>query len=257
MNTSKSAPLENIAADLVRRGLPIEYAERSAAELADHYGDLVVELRATGLSESQATTEATRRLGDARTLVKKTVREYQHRFWCGRWPLLTFLLGPIPLLVVAWVVIILVAFCISWPLQQMGFTVNPITDGVVSPLEYAVTYVAHALFLFLAPAVALMALARLAKKAAMGSGWVCLSASILALLAGSFVLHFAYAIRPDMPADQPLLMIGLPMLDSWRWYTRNPVLVAQSLFPLGIAAVLLLRQKQLSLRAQQLVLDDC
>ena len=46
MNILTPAPLESIASDLVRRGLPVEYAQRAAAELADHHGDLVAELRA-------------------------------------------------------------------------------------------------------------------------------------------------------------------------------------------------------------------
>ena len=53
--------------------------------------------------------------------MKKTVREYQRRYWCGRWPLITFLLGPIPLLLLAvagdrrWL-----SFCDCWPLEQAG-----------------------------------------------------------------------------------------------------------------------------------------
>ena len=94
MNTPES--LNGMVSDLIRRGLPADYATRAAAEFSDHHRDLVEELQASGLSESQATTEASHRLGDSRTLVKKTVREYQRRFWCGRWPLLMFLFGPIP-----------------------------------------------------------------------------------------------------------------------------------------------------------------
>ena len=257
MNTLTPAVLEHVATDLVRRGLPVDYALRAAAELGDHYRDLVAEMCAEGFDEAAASVEALRRLGNARSIMRKTVREYQSRFWCGRWPLLTYLLGPILILAVVWVAIGLTAFCIFWPLEQMGFSVNPITDGVVSPLEYLVNRFIQALFLFIAPAIALVVLSRLAKKAAMGSSWVCLSASILAVLAGMFLLDFAYAVRADMPADQPLVVIGLPMLDSWKWYTRNPVLVAQSLLPLGIATGLLLRRRQLALRCERLLLADC
>ena len=49
MNTDTPAPLEDIAADLVRRGLPVDYAQRAAAEFADHHRDLVDELQRSGL----------------------------------------------------------------------------------------------------------------------------------------------------------------------------------------------------------------
>ena len=85
--------------ELVRRGLPADYASGAAAELADHHRDVVEELRATGLDDSAAETEAAQRLGDRRLLVKKAVREFQRRHWCGRWPLLTFFIGPVVLLI--------------------------------------------------------------------------------------------------------------------------------------------------------------
>lgn len=103
MNTLTPAAIEHIAADLVRRGLPIDYAQRAAAELVEHHHDLVAELCHSGFEEQGACAEASRRLGDASTLTQKTVREYQCRYWCGRWPLLTFLLGPVFTLAFAWI----------------------------------------------------------------------------------------------------------------------------------------------------------
>ena len=77
-----------------------------------------------GLDEVAASTEAVRRLGDSRTLVKKTVREYQRRFWCGRWPLLTFLLGPIVFAVLSFVAIVLLAYCIFIAVGAAGNSVR-------------------------------------------------------------------------------------------------------------------------------------
>ena len=129
MNTPDA--LNELYAQLVRRGLPAEYARRAAAELVDHLRDLLDELQAVGMSESQAAAEASHRLGDSRTLVKKTVREYQRRYWCGRWPLITFLLGPIPVLVFTWVVFCFVAFCLLWPLDKLGLD----KIGLVGPYK--------------------------------------------------------------------------------------------------------------------------
>ena len=65
--------------ELIRRGLPADYASSAAAELADHHRDLVGELCNTGMDESAAAREAAQRLGDHRSLVKKSVREFQRR----------------------------------------------------------------------------------------------------------------------------------------------------------------------------------
>src|SRR4051812_19847557 len=100
MNTPES--LSDMVSDLIRRGLPVDYSERAAAEFTDHYRDLVEELQASGWSESQASVEASQRLGDPRTLAKKTVREYQRRYLCARWPLITFIVAPIPTILAAW-----------------------------------------------------------------------------------------------------------------------------------------------------------
>ena len=104
MNTSTHEPLEAMVADLIRHGLPADYARRAAAELADHHRDLVEELQASGWTDEHAQSEASRRLGEPHELAKKTVREYQRRYWCGRWPLLTFFLGPIPGLLMVWMI---------------------------------------------------------------------------------------------------------------------------------------------------------
>ena len=82
---NKPESLSGMVSELIRRGLPAAYAERAVAELVDHRQDLLEELKATGISESQADTETVERLGSPRMLVKKTVREYQRRYWCGRW----------------------------------------------------------------------------------------------------------------------------------------------------------------------------
>src|SRR5262245_40244470 len=102
MNTPES--LNGMISELVRRGLPSAYAQRSVAEFADHYRDLVEELQAAGCSEADACAEASRRLGDSHTLIRKTVHAYRRRSWLARWPLVTFLLAPIPALIATWFV---------------------------------------------------------------------------------------------------------------------------------------------------------
>jgi len=241
----------HFAADLVRRGLPPDYAQRAAVELSDHHHDLVAELCHAGLDEVAASTEAARRLGDSRTLVKKTVREYQRRFWCGRWPLLTFLLGPIVFAVLSFVAIVLLAYCISLPLAQVGIRFDHTPDGIRSPRENVEAIVAHVLFLFVAPAVSLLILARLARKAALGSGWLWLSTGVLTLVVSCIWLGFASETRMNLPADQGITMVGLPILR----FAHDPMYIAQCLLPLGIGAGMILRMRRHSRRAELMMLE--
>ncbi len=259
MNTQKLH--DGFQTELVRRGLPVEYASGAAAELADHHRDVVDELRATGLDNSAAETEAANRLGDRRSLVKKSVREFQRRHWCGRWPLLTFLLGPIPLLFLIWAATMLVALCILWPLEKMGLELNAPPDGIISTGERVGLYVAQGLYLFVAPALVMFVLARLIKRSAMGSHWLCLGAGVLAAFVGLFLFDYSDVVRVDLPADKVMMVMGLPMFESWaatwKWYTHDPLHIVQFLLPLGIAAAMVLRSKQLALRSRRPMIGGC
>jgi hypothetical protein len=197
--------------------------------------------------------------------VKKTVREYQRRFWCGRWPLITFLLGPIPLLILTWLAAMLMAsLLILLPMYLLGFNVNHSHDGIISTSEYIGEYLYRAWHLFATPALVMYLLARLASRAAMGSSWICLSATILALFVGLWACEFPGKIKVIdrvAQADEFMVVISLPMAESWKatwsWYTRDLLHICQFLLPIAIAATMILRAKQLSLRAQRLPSTAC
>jgi hypothetical protein len=266
MSTNTLEVHDGIVGALVRRGLPIDYAQRAAAELADHHGDLVGELRAAGMDESSATADASRRLGDTRRLVKKTVREYQRRFWCGRWRLTTFLFAPIPLLVLAWIGTALVAgVCLVLPLYLIGVKLSGPPDGIVSMGDYAGVYLAQALYYFIAPTLVMLLLARQAKRAALGWRWVAVSACVVACSACIIKcgfpmpeLNHRYLDGTPVPADRFLITATLvaPGLSEvcWAWYRDQ---FGRILLPFAVAAVFLIRNRQLALRSERLVHDGC
>jgi hypothetical protein len=267
MNTPES--LNGIVSDLVRRGLPVEYAQRAATELADHHRDLVEELQGTGLDEKQASTEASRRLGDSRALVKKTVREYQRRYWCARWPLLTFLLGPIPILILTYVAFMLALYMVLTPLEKLGLFRQTAPDGIITTAEWLLTLLAIALVGFAGPAVTMFVLARLAKRAALHWKWLVVSACLLGLTVGMVRCGFHEArLQPrtmdgnPVLADQGIMTIGVPILaptwrEAWNWYTYDLQQICQVLLPLAVVAAICLRAKQLSLHSARLIADGC
>jgi hypothetical protein len=251
MNTPEA--LNRMVSDLIRRGLPIEYAARAAAELADHHRDLVEELRPTGWSESQMNDEASRRLGDSRALIKKTVKEYQRRYWCARWPLLSFLLGPIPLVIGVSFAINMAAFCIVGPLHLLGY-VSGYADGIISPAERFQIYVLQAIHLFIAPTIAMLFLSWRARRAALPFLWIAISASTLFLMLVTIRCGIPDPI-PTMfasdgktvPADRYLWVMSVP--HSWSelasFITWTHV---QALVPFLILAGVAIHAAQLSRR---------
>jgi hypothetical protein len=250
MNTVTPAVLNTFAADLVRRGLPVDYAQRAASEIADHHRDLVAELSASGVDEPSAEIEAISRLGSPHTLVKKTVREYQRRFWCGRWPLLTFSFGPLVLLVAYFVAMVLVAYCILLPLEKLGIRMDQTVDGVVTQSEYVAAIVGRVLILYFGPAISLLILARLARKAAMRTTWLWLSTSILMVIACCIWSGFAGETRMNLPADMGVLAVGVPV----RRFAQDPLYVGQCLLPVLIGTGMVLRMRRQWRRAELLML---
>jgi len=122
-------------------------------------------------------------------------------------------------------------------------------------------YIAQALYFFVPPALVMFYLVRWSKRAALGSLWPLLSASILAAFLGLFLFDFSDVVRVNEPADRVLMVMGLPMVESWaatwRWYTHDPLHICQFLLPLVIATAFLLRNKQLAMRSRRLVGDGC
>jgi hypothetical protein len=251
MNSVTPEVSERFAAELVRRGLPVQYAERTAQELADHRRDLVEEFCADGDDPTVAQAKASERLGEMKALVRQTVREYQRRHWCGRRPLLTFLLGPLVLVVANFVAMVLAAYCVFLPLDKFGIRMDQTADGVVSRSEYLVTAVGHIVTLFVGPALSLLILARLARRAAMGSSWLWLSTGVLTLFASSIWYGLAGATMKNLPADQGILRVGLPI---WH-FAHDPMYIAQCLLPFGIGVGMILRMQQ-SRRAELSIYGD-
>lgn len=256
---------DGFQADLIRQGLPVDYAADAAAELADHHRDLVEELRSVGVDETSAATEAAQRLGDRRQLVKKSVREFQRRHWCGRWPLLTFLIAPIPLMVLTCLAMMLISVCLFWPLELLGINILSPPDGIISIGERIVVFVSQGLYFFLAPALVMFFLTQLGNRAVLGPQLPLLSASILAVFSGMFLFDFAdligKSIQLHSPADRVLMVMGLPLVESWeatwQWYTHDPVHVCQFLLPLAVATALLLHNKQLATPSLRIASDGC
>ena len=262
---------DGFQAELVRRGLPVEYSSGAATELADHHSDLVEELRANGFDASTAKNEAANRLGDRRQLVKKSVREFQRRHWCGRWPLLSFLIGPLVLLIATWTATILVLVAIGGVLKAAG--VNPdFQDGTTNTTKYVFSLFLIVWFVFLMPAVVILFLSRRARFSGLSRWWVVLAASVLAFNVGTIQVKFAgessKVVSRNLETGEQLapdtFMISLPLwicFDSFRdvydWYASSPRRICQFLLPVAFAGLLIWRHRLLAQRHGQSFRATC
>jgi hypothetical protein len=232
-------PLEGMVFELTRRGLPPEYALRATYELVDHHRDLVEELKARGWTETHAVQEASRRLGIPRQLVKETVREYQRRYWCARWPLITFVLGPLPAFFLVCFLTGFVAVAMG-KLLEKGAAPTPIETWI----EYTVAYSAKIWLTLVAPVLVVSLFCWLAKRAALAHAWPCLASLTIAVFV-AFV-QCTFSIHPS-EAHASVFMVGyhfwfLP--ECWNAsllrFFWNPWQLAQLVLPLAVTGVLLL-----------------
>jgi hypothetical protein len=235
--------------------------------MADHHRDLVDELSAAGMNEPQAVAEASRRLGDPRTLVENAVCQYQRRFWCARWPLITFLIAPLPVLLATWFMAVVVLKGGS----DLYFRWIGLERHDVGTLW--VKYACMIALLIVIPAFVTYAFARLAKRAALGWHWIILVTCIVGVFAGTVkwyrtgegTKNYHANPRTNQPLQQQPYSFSLiiPLFDpNWwywsgfrRWYASNPLQPLQFLLPLAAAGFVLLRNRQRSLRVQQLAID--
>ncbi|HEX3601634.1 MAG TPA: hypothetical protein VHU84_15890 [Lacipirellulaceae bacterium] len=261
MHTLES--IDSIVSQLIRRGLPQDYAQRAAAEFADHHRDLVQELQASGSSEPQAISEATRRLGDARTLVNKTVREYQRRHWCGRWPKLAFLVFPIPAMYALWLTALMLMLGLTIMLNKMGIIhLDQSSEGPLSPTQRTIAFGVVSCYILVLPVLMTVAFARMAKRARLGGRWIVISACLIGLCAGSVGFYHGPSFKSAADAvtrTNPTPAYGVdvcpfanaafwvhPLRSLFRMYTIGVFQPYQTLLPIAIGVILLIRSTRLT-----------
>lgn len=252
--TTLNAPHDFVPA-LIRRGLPADYAERTAAELADHRVDLVNELRAAGMSDAQAVAEAAQRLGDSRTLVKKTVREYQRRHLCGRWPLLTFLIGPIPTCISIWILTALLFATLGYLIGDY----SEATDRIETTAQFAIAYALKIWLTFGTPLLVVVGFCWLSARASLGRAWPCLASGGLALFVG-FAECVIYHGTAQHPSGRMLMNYPLwfpPEYGRLQFLWENQWQLAQLMMPLAATALVLLWGLHRSRRRSQVPFGGC
>src|SRR5215212_8415821 len=101
---------DELRSELRRQRLPRAYITRLLAELDDHYEDLLEE-GSTSMGAARKlkvkSDDLQQRLGEPAQLALFAAEKYHARNFWGRHPRITFLVGPLPLMVVMWVLYLL------------------------------------------------------------------------------------------------------------------------------------------------------
>ncbi len=243
-------PLDRLAQELKRRGLPQEYVARYVDELNDHIIDLIEERR-SGMSKDAPNSDALNtkptdwneiaaRIGDPATLAEAASVEFSRRTFCGRHPVLMFLLAPLPLAVLAWAAMFAASFGLMAGIvaiaqwlggdADMGVTVARWPTGVV--WMFATLFVLSATA---PPAALTVLLCRLANRSGLSWRWSLAACLVLALVAGMFQASFGPPVT--VGDGDGRIMLGFGM-----WLFPPVQQLLQFALPLAIGLGLVWRQ---------------
>jgi hypothetical protein len=207
--------------ELERGGLPPAYIERLLGELDDHFTDLLEERNSSMGAARKLDFEANdlqERLGEPAQLAIFAAEQYRARSFWGRHPIMTFVLGPLPLLLVSWIV---TATTIVW----IGMGLNYVCEHWFGIEQDKVVYadhlwvqaafmVAFTWFIVVFPPVTVAAtLCRTARRNGVAWRWPIISCALISLAAGLMAVSYQLALQPN----EGRIMLGVDWDLSARW----------------------------------------
>jgi hypothetical protein len=207
---NRNPSFEMLRADLVRRGLPTDYARRAVQELADHHADLL----ANGPTREDGSDVAWRSLGNAKHLADNLVREYRAQTLIGRHPWITFVLAPAPVALVWWTATLLLGWMFVFGVVAPALDFAEGETVAQMDLRFVWTLVTfHYASLAAPPAIAAWWFSRLARRSGLGVRWITAACALIALVA----LVVVSDLRLPYESHQGRLIFGLalPLPEAW------------------------------------------
>lgn len=231
--------LESMSIELVRKGLPSKYVQRVVQELADHQQD--IEDEGLGIRTSGGSSSPTReadRLGDPHSLVNAIVSTYRARTFWGRHPWLTFVIAPIPVVILSFIGVILLAVLMERAGDCIGIGMwpehKPISEWPVFSVWCLLSFYYGLMF---APSVLVsVSLCRLAARAGRGYRWVLAGCLMVGLFAGSVCYR---CVLPATPGTGSIMIgwMGYPMREIGVFHFSLVQQAVQGVGPVAIGLV--------------------
>lgn len=222
--------LDGLRDRLRRQGLPARYVRRLVRELEDHFEDLLMEEEQTMSKEALQ-----ERIGDAEELARAAASEYRKRTVFGRHPVLTFVVGPLPLMALGWILFLVSAFALFKGLHLVlgsSFEVEGKPVGQWPPLMVGLAWALHGAARFVPPAVVALVFWRLASRGGLSWRWSLAACAIVALLAGMYTSQMDLPVAAGhgrltielglswIPSARQLAQLAAPaaigLLSAWR-----------------------------------------
>jgi hypothetical protein len=219
---------EELRNELRGRGLPAAYIDRLVGELADHALDLQTE------DTSMEAQQANERLGTTEQVAVAASREFHRRTFANRYPVLTFILGPVAAVPTLFILILLVAYGIAW---IVGSTLELVAGGRVPQFSEQTEAQVAAWFVacfdgytrFVPFALTAWIFCRWGRRASMRR-WAFAACGIVAVMAGLILTRST----PGTGREPGLYMLGLT-------FHPNVRQLMQIVVPLAVGGWCLLR----------------
>ncbi|HTQ39893.1 MAG TPA: hypothetical protein VMJ32_12765 [Pirellulales bacterium] len=187
---------EELLTELRKQGLPQAYIQRLLDEWDDHLADLQDE-RSMDMdtSENEPAADHTNllklhdRLGDPAQLAAFAAKEYHNRSFLGRHPIFTFIIAPIPLVLLSWIGITTGAVAFGMLLSH--FFGSDMGDPWSAPFAFTIVNACWGWLLStLIPIVDVLILCRVARRNALPWKWAKTAIVLIAMLCACFWMKF-------------------------------------------------------------------
>jgi hypothetical protein len=249
---------DELHSELRRQRLPQAYIRRLLSELDDHYEDLLEERNtsmgaARKLQIEQGTQDdLQRRLGEPAQLALFAGEHYYARSFWGRHPWVTYLLGPIPLLVVMWTVYLasiwIPVYCVGRFGERLGWWTeagaqDPSADHLVAQAIVLTCFTWG--LMVLSPLGVALTLCRVYRRNALDRSWPIVGCALLAVVVAA--LHISWRLHTgNGPHERGMIMFGV--IHPWTLY-RAGLFTVKFAVAMGIGLLLVKRAQQKSVAA--------
>jgi len=209
---------EKLAAELRRQSLPARYVERLLAEWDDHLADLEDERsidmpKARTLeSNSEKSQRAEiydfqQRIGDPAQLAAFAAKQYRNRSFLGRHPMLTFLVLPLPLIVLGITAIMVAMYPIGTALDYYWPVSNYHHPWLLGPVIAIIFWT----LIVIPPLCSMLLLCRIARRNLMKMRWVVMASVIVAMYCAQIFIVWN---PPSKIAENDMVSIGYELFPS-------------------------------------------
>ncbi|TWU11419.1 hypothetical protein CA54_02260 [Symmachiella macrocystis] len=180
--------------ELARQGLPRLYTERLMDELLDHA--LCLKEETNVMDATKIPDAPVERVGKPEQLAQAAGEEYRRRTWLGRHPILTFLIAPLPMLVLSWILCMLVFVCTAELVEEFNDGQQGITKSTVSSTTLLLMETAFYIWAAAPFVLTTCLLCWMAQRTARGPKWMLAAGLIVTLVAAVFHSQMALPTQP-------------------------------------------------------------